>query len=89
MNFFEEFNAAIKQLTEVVSALGTGKVPLPTIFAGIDGQIDIASFFVVFQRNFLVSYKKDPLSWVQVLPSFLEGETRAVAQAFGHGLTIY
>ena len=81
----EEFNAGIGCLVEAMSVLGTSKVPLPAIFTGIDGPIDIASFFVAFERYCLVNYKKDLLSWVQVLPSFLEGEAREIAQAFGCG----
>ena len=39
---------------------------------------------MTFKRYCLAIYKKDLVSWLQLLPSFLEWEARAIAQAFGY-----
>ena len=74
----------VGQLAEKLVELGGNRIPPPVVFTGPKGQININAFFVSFERYCLAKYQKDNLSWLQVLPTFLEGEARAIVQAFGY-----
>ena len=56
-------------------------IPPPNIFSSSHGSID--DFLVLFERYCVSIYGEDRLSWLQVLPSYLEGEARNIVLAFG------
>ena len=73
----------VSQLAEKLVELGGNRVPPPVVFVGGKGPVSITAFFFAFERYCLAKYQKDEVSWLQVLPSFLEGEARSIVQAFG------
>ena len=74
---------SLAKLAEAID--GMNKVPPPVPFSGETGAIQIEDFLTSFERYCRAIYKEDHTSWLQVLPSFLEGEARAVVLAHGHG----
>ena len=81
-----ETTEVISQLAEKLVELGGSRIPPPMVFAGSKSSVSITAFFFAFERYCLAQYKKDEVSWLQVLPSFLEGEARSIVQAFGYGV---
>lgn len=71
------------ELAEAIRDMRVDRIPPPTAFAGMGGSSGINSFFRIFEKYCNAVYKKDPKSWLQVLPSFLEGEARSIVRAFG------
>ena len=58
------------------------KVPLPEVFSN-DRYGSIENFLVMFERYCISEYGDNQLSWLQALPSFLDGEPRQIVMAFG------
>ena len=56
-------------------------IPPPNIFSGSHGSLN--DFLYLFERYCVSIYGEDQLSWLQVLPSYLEGEARNIVLAFG------
>lgn len=54
----------------------------PSAIAGMGGSIGINSFFVTLEKYCITVCKKKTQSWLQVLPSFLEGEARSIVHTF-------
>ena len=58
------------------------KVPPPVVFSSdIYGTIE--NFLSIFERYCQSVYGNNQCSWLQVLPSFLDGEPRQIVMAFG------
>ena len=58
------------------------KVPPPEVFSSVRyGSIE--GFLVIFERYCSSVYGDDQLSWLQVLPSYLDGEPKKIVMAFG------
>ena len=70
------------QLTAVLQELSVTRVPPPSMFTGV-GSIE--EFFVAFERYCLALYKGDHVSYLQVLPTFLEGDAKNMVRSFGTG----
>ena len=66
---------------ELVITDSNKTIPPPNIFSGSRGSID--DFLYLFERYCVSIYGEDQLSWLQVLPSYLEGEARNIVLAFG------
>ena len=82
----EILNDRIQQLEVAIKGLHSRIVP-PNNFNGSEGS-SIEYFFFLFERHCLSVYGEDQLSWLQVLPSFLEGKLRDMVVAFGLGRDI-
>ena len=63
------------------------KVPPPKIY---DSSVyyGIEDFFYLFEKYANSIYGDDQLSWVQVLPDFLNGEPRCIVESFGIGVNL-
>lgn len=70
----------VGELTEAIRNMRVDRVPPPASFTGGTG---IDTFLVAFEKYALAVYKNDTNSWLQVLPAFMEGEARAIVNAFG------
>ena len=58
------------------------KVPPPVVFSSdIYGTIE--NFLSIFERYCQSVYGNNQCSWLQSLPSFLDGEQRQIVMAFG------
>ena len=71
-------------MAQFVTGLVKTKIPPPVKFAGDRGAISVGAFFVAFERFSTREYGVDPLSWMQVLPQYMEGEAREMVNAFDH-----
>ena len=71
---------------EAIRDMRVDRVARPRAFVGTRGGSDIQAFFVSFARYTKSVYKEDKCSWLQVLPSFLDGEARLMVKAFGRGV---
>ena len=77
----EILSSRLYQLELAIRESHSTHVPLPYVFNGSQGYIE--DFIFLFERYCLSEYGEDQLSWLQVLPSFLEGEPRDIVVAFG------
>ena len=72
------------RVAQFVAGLVKTKIPPPVKFAGDRGAISVGAFFVAFERFSTREYGVDPISWMQVLPQYMEWEAREMVNAFGH-----
>ena len=70
------------QLAEAIGRMNARQLPAPLPFKGVG---NINDFFEHFERHAESLYGTDPISYLQRLPQFLEGEPRDIAVAFGSG----
>ena len=75
-------SGALAQLADVLSNMNMDKVPPPVPYKG---KGCIKDFFAAFERYCISLYKGNTDSFLQVLPSFLEGEAKAIVNSFGFG----
>ena len=54
----------IGEIVKAAKEMRKDRVPPPIVFRGLEGQINIVSFFVAFERYCLVIYKKDLVLWL-------------------------
>lgn len=83
----ESFAAALGLLSDTLRDMRTDRIPPPNKFDKKGGS-SIKDFFTEFERYCLTIYKGDHISWLQVLPSFLEGEAKSMVLAFGSSGTV-
>ena len=80
-----DFSRVMNGLTEAVRQMGTNhRVPPPAVFSGTSGM-DVVSFFDAFERYACSVYGMDYMSWMVAISTYLEGEPRALVEAFGPG----
>ena len=72
----------LRGLTDALEGMKVERVPPPAPFTGA-GSID--DFFAAFEKYAGSVYKYDTKSYLQILPTFLEGEAKAIVQSFGTG----
>ena len=77
----EILSSRLYQLELAIRESHSRHVPPPYVFNGSQGYIE--DFIFLFERYCLSEYGEDQLSWLQVLPLFLEGEPRDIVVAFG------
>ena len=75
----EEVLAALNGTLE---RLGANRVPPPAIYSG---TTSITTFFTQFEAYCKSIYGEEHASWLQILPTFMDGESRSMVQAFGSG----
>ena len=75
---------AIGSLNTNVQVITPAPVPAPIPFNGT-GSVCVDEFFVSFERYANSLYNGDDASYLQTLPSHLEGEPRNIALAYGTG----
>ena len=80
-----EIQDILANLTESLNRLGADRVPPPVAY---NGTTNINNFFADFERYCTSIYGNANQSWLQILPSFLEGEAKSIVQAFGNGTHI-
>ena len=78
-----EISSVMGDLAQAINDLRTDRVPPPLTFSGLGGASAVNSFFCAFEKYATSIYKQDLDSWYQVLPSFLDGEAKAIVRAFG------
>ena len=71
-------------VAQFVAGLVKTEILPPAKLAGDRGAISVGAFFVAFERFSTREYGVDPLSWMQVLPQYMEGEAQEMVNAFGH-----
>ena len=77
-----QFNAAISLLTEAVRAMKPVTVPPPKPYDE-NSYHSIEDFIYFFERFCVATYGNDSISWLQVLPEFLRGESKCIVESFG------
>ena len=84
INFQPESDLASVFMTfsRAIRLMNRPKVPPPAVFNGTNFYT-VEEFFLFFERYAISVYGEDKLSWLQVLPSFLEGEPRNIVSSFG------
>ena len=60
------------------------RIPEPIVYTGVKGSIGIKDFFTKFERYCDDRYRKDLVSWLQILPNYLKGEAELIVAAFGY-----
>ena len=75
--------AALNHLAQAID--GMNKVPPPLPYAGRSSAIHVDDFLANFEKYCKAVYKNDKDSWLQILPTFLEGEAKAIVVAHGRG----
>ena len=89
INFFRCWNSwillgmeqqLIENFTAALRDIKVQRVPPPMPYKGV-GSIN--DFFENFERYAHSLYENDARSYLQILPSFLEGETKNIALSFG------
>ena len=78
-----DMKKVMEDLARGIDNLQVVKVPPPHIFRGFEDSISIELFFEMFERHCRSIYKESEVSWLQVLPNFLSGESRALTLAYG------
>ena len=73
---------AVKLLTDVIKSNNPVSVPSPKIFDGTNYHT-IEDFFYFYERFCLVTYGNDRVSWLQILPDFLDGKYKCIVDSFG------
>ena len=68
-----------------LTRLATCRVPPPLIF---NGSSCVEIFFKQFEAHCIAIYGENYDAWLQVLPSFTDGEPRNIVQSFGMGNTV-
>ena len=81
----EAIQEILANLTQSLNRLGGDRVPPPVVY---NGTTNINNFFADFERYCASIYGNANQSWLQILPSFLEGEAKSIVQAFGNGTNI-
>ena len=65
-----------------LARLGANRVPPPSTY---NGSTSVATFFRQFEAYCTSIYGDEKSSWLQILPSFTDGEPRAIVESFGMG----
>ena len=82
-----EMLGMLNKIGNAISNLDIKKVPPPVVFSSdIYGTIE--NFLSIFERFCLSVYGDNQHSWLQVLPSFLDGEPKQIVLAFGLDVNI-
>ena len=77
-----EMPGMLNKIANAISNLDIKKVPPPVVFS-VDIYGTIENFVSIFEGYCLSVYGNNQLSWLQVLPSFLNGEPKQIVLAFG------
>ena len=80
-----DLGSVLSGLTEAINTMNIVKVPPPATYSGA-GRIE--DFFVDYERYCKVVYKQDFVSYLALLPSFLDGEPKRLVDAFGRGQSL-
>ena len=75
----------LNKINANLARLAACRVPPPSIF---DGSSDVKVFFKQFEAHCTAIYGENYDAWLQVLPSFTDGEPRNIVQSFGMGNTV-
>ena len=75
-----EIAQVLQNLATTIAGLNVNRVPPPQPYTGL-GSIE--DWFVGFERYAEALYQQDFASYLQILPSFLEGEAKNIVLAFG------
>ena len=75
-----EMDGILTRLTDAIESMKIVRAPPPSPYIGYG---DIADFFRSFEAYCLALYKQDFQAYLTVLPSFLEGEAKQIAVAYG------
>ena len=81
----EAMEQVFTELTDAIRGMNIARTPPPAIFKGI-GSID--DFFRNFEAYCETLYRDQYNSYLQVLPTFLEGEAKEIVRAFGTGANV-
>ena len=81
----ENFATLLEGLNGALERLGAHRVPPPPIYSG---STNIDTFFKQFELYVRSIYGEEQSAWLQILPSFTDGEPRAVVQSYGMGRNI-
>ena len=79
----DDMKTVMENLARGIDNLQVIKVPPPHIYRGSEDAISIELFFEMFERHCISIYRESNVSWLQVLPNFLAGESRALTLAYG------
>lgn len=82
-NDMDDIKEVIKTLAKGMCDLKIVKVPPPNVYKGFEDSVQVEVFFEIFERHCRSVYQDAKESWLQVLPSFLTGEGKALAHAYG------
>ena len=70
----------LQNLATAIAGLNVNKVPPPQPYCGLGSVND---WFTTFERYANALYQNDYPSYLQILPSFLEGEAKNIVMAYG------
>ena len=73
---------AFNSLNTNLARLGQNRVPPPQIY---NGSTNVGVFFTQFEAYCQSIYGNEHKSWLQILPTFTDGEPRGIVQSFGMG----
>ena len=77
--------AVLENLAQAIEQLNINKVPPPMPYNGEASGTSIEDFFVNFERYAHALYQDEYASYLQILPSYVVGESRDMVLAFGSG----
>ena len=75
----------LQNLAEAIGNMNVNRVPPPLPYKGV-GSIE--DFLTTFERYAQSLYQDEHDSYLQILPSFLEGEAKNIVLAFGSGTAV-
>ena len=76
---------ALATLNANIARLAAYRVPPPAIY---NGSSDFEVFIRQYEAYCTSIYGEHPNSWLQMLPSFTDGEPRCIVQAYGMNQTV-
>ena len=82
-----DLGSVLMCFSRAIRIMNRPKVPPPRVF-NTSHYYGVEDFLIIFEKYASSVYGDDQLSWVQVLPDFLEGEHLALVESFGMGANL-
>ena len=77
----DQLGNVLGELSTAINGMRIDRVPPPVPYNGCG---NVQSFFTAFEKYARALYKDDEESYLQILPTFLEGEPKAIVLSFGN-----
>ena len=82
-----DLGSVLMSFSRAIRLMVKPKVPPPEVFRGTNYHT-VEDFFQFFEHFALSVYGDHKLSWLQILPAYLEGEPKNIVKSFGIGSSL-